>query len=382
MSYRLESGEGVADGVRRIVAEELDSATDGLRKSAAGTPEERDTAIHEARKSLKKTRSALRLVREDLKPKTRTKESAAMRDAGRRLSGARDAQVMPDTLAKVAKTAVPPPPAEEVRSLQRELEERRDALAAQLEGDAGLLGDVAGELEAIRDRVADWQLRDQGFDSVVAGVDVLYVRGRGAMRNALKNGDDEAWHEWRKRVKDLWYAGRILQPVAGTQFAGTVEVADELSDVLGNHNDLAVLLDAAGDRDGLRSAIVAQRDALRRYAAPLGRRLYAERPRAFAARLEALLAADEAHRAATARWMSSDEADRVRELLAAKPAADATQRRHIAAGLRDLGLRASDYESELPRRRGGFAAEDFELLVARGTVRIGVPPDPATLAGL
>ena len=382
MSYRLEPGEGVADGVRRIVAEELDTATDGLRKGAAGTPEERDTAIHEARKSLKKTRSALRLVSADLKPKTRTNESAAMRDAGRRLSGARDAQVMLDTLAKVAKTAVPPPPVEEVRSLQRELEERRDALAAQLEGDAGLLGDVAGELEAIRDRVADWRLRDQGFDSVVAGVDVLYVRGRGAMRHALKNGDDEAWHEWRKRVKDLWYAGRILQPVAGTQFAGTVEVADELSDVLGNHNDLAVLLDAAGDRDGLRAAIVAQRDALRRYAAPLGRQLYAERPRAFAARLEALLAADEARRTATARWMSSDEADRVRELLAAKRAADAVQRRHIAAGLRDLGIRASDYDSELPRRRGGFAAEDFELLVARGTVRIGVPPDPATLAGL
>jgi hypothetical protein len=108
MSYRLEPGEGVADGVRRIVAEELDSATDGLRKGAAGTPEDRDTAIHEARKSLKKTRSALRLVRADLKPKTRTKESAAMRDAGRRLSGARDAQVMLDTLAKVAKAAVPP----------------------------------------------------------------------------------------------------------------------------------------------------------------------------------------------------------------------------------------------------------------------------------
>ena len=49
---------------------------------------------------------------------------------------------------------------------------------------------------------------------------------------------------------------------------------------------------------------------------------------------------------------------------------------------RQLGLRTSDYESEVPRRAGGFGAEDLELLVARGTVRVGEPPDPATLGGV
>jgi CHAD domain-containing protein len=382
MSYRLEPGEGVADGIRRIVDEELDSAVQGLRTGALTEGEERDKAIHEARKSLKKTRSALRLVREDLKKSTRRDESAAMRDAGRRLSGARDAQVMLDTLAKVVHDSVPPPPAEEVRTLQRELEARRDTLAEQLAGDAGLLGEVAGELEAIRGRISGWRLRDQEFGSAVAGLEILYARGRDAMREALKAGEDEAWHEWRKRVKDLWYAGRILLPVAGGQLAGTVDDADELSDVLGNHNDLAVLLDAVGERFGLAAAIVMQRDALRRKAAPIGRRLYAERPKAFAARLEELLAAGEAARAAEARWMSTEQAEKVRSLLAAKPEADAAQRREIAAGLRGLGLRASDYDKQVPRRPGGFAVEDFELLLARGTVRIGVPPDPATLAGL
>ena len=153
MSYRLESGEGVADGIRRIVAEELDDAIAGLRAGAEQAAEARDEAIHEARKSLKKSRSALRLVQEDLPRKTRAAENAAMRDAARRLSGARDAQVMIDTLAAVVADAVPPPPADQVRTVQRALEGRRDALAAQLEGDTGLLGDVAGELEQVRARV-------------------------------------------------------------------------------------------------------------------------------------------------------------------------------------------------------------------------------------
>lgn len=376
MTYRLQDGEGVADGIRRIVAEELDDAIAGLR-----TGEDRDTAIHEARKSLKKARSALRLARTDIPARTRRAENAAMRDASRRLSGARDAQVMLDTLAGLAQT-VPPPPHGEVRALQEVLEARRAELEAELAGDEGLLEDVARDLAAIRERVDGWRLRDASWGSVAEGAEILHARGRAAMRTALRAGGDEDWHEWRKRVKDLWYSGRLLEPISGPQIAGLVAEADELSDVLGDHNDLAVLLGAADGHPGLQEAIVRRRDALRRQAATLGRRLYGERPKAFAARLEALLAAHEDARAATALWLSEDAAAEAQALLAAKPSADPAGRRTIAAGLRNLGLRTSDYESVLPRRPGGFAAEDLELLAARGLVRVGIPPDPATLGGL
>jgi CHAD domain-containing protein len=376
VSYRLEDREGVAEGIRRIVAEELDDAVSGLR-----TGDDRDTAIHEARKSLKKARSALRLARTDLPTSTRRTENEAMRDASRRLSGARDAQVMLDTLESLVH-AIPAPPNDEVRSLGRELVARRAELASQLEGDTGLLEDVAGELEAIRGRVESWDLGDQRWGSIAGGAEIIHDRGRAAMKQALRGDADDDWHEWRKRVKDLWYAGRIIAPITGAQIEGLVEEADELSDVLGDHNDLAVLLEAAGDRPGLRAAIVARRDALRRVAATLGRRLYGEKPKAFARRLEALLAAHEDAHAASARWLTPAAAEQARELLAAKPSADPAGRRRIATGLRQLGLRTSDYESELPRRVGGFAAEDLELLVARGIVHVGEPPDPATLGGV
>jgi CHAD domain-containing protein len=376
VSYRLEDREGVADGIRRIVAEELDDAVAGLR-----TGDDRDTAIHEARKSLKKARSALRLARTDLPTSTRRTENEAMRDASRRLSGARDAQVMLDTLESLTH-AIPAPPNDEVRSLGRELVARRAELASQLEGDTGLLEDVAGELEAIRGRVESWDLGDQRWGSIAGGAEIIHDRGRAAMKQALRGDADDDWHEWRKRVKDLWYAGRIIAPITGAQIEGLVEEADELSDVLGDHNDLAVLLEAAGDRPGLRAAIVARRDALRRVAATLGRRLYGEKPKAFARRLEALLAAHEDAHAASARWLTPAAAEQARQLLAAKPSADPAGRRRIATGLRQLGLRTSDYESEVPRRVGGFGAEDLELLVARGAVRVGEPPDPATLGGV
>jgi CHAD domain-containing protein len=381
VSYRLKPGEGVADGIRRIVAEELGDAIAGLREGAGAPAEERDTAIHEARKSLKKARSALRLVRTDLSSATRRAETEAMRDAGRRLSGARDAQVMLDTLQGLTHR-LPPPPPDEVRALQEMLTARRDELAARLEGDEGLLGDVAGELAAIRERVPTWRLRDETPASAVEGAAIIHERGREAMRAALRGGGDEDWHEWRKRVKDLWYAGRILEPIAGPQLSGLVQEADELSDVLGDHNDLAVLLGVAEGHWGVAAAIITRRDELRRVAAPIGRRLYAEKTPAFARRLEALLEAHAARRAAEARWLPADAVEQVRARLQDKVTADAAERRAIAADLRRLGLRTSDFERALPRHAGGFTAEDFELLMARGIVRVGTPPDPAALGGV
>jgi CHAD domain-containing protein len=387
VSYRLEDREGVADGIRRIVIEELQSAADGLRDDG-GDP---DTAIHEARKSLKKARSALRLVRSDLGNGLRRKENTAMRDAARHLSGARDAQVLLQTLDALQTSAGLPLPTEATRELRRSLEQRRAELEERLAGEQGVIEDVASTLDAIRERAATWKLRDQSFGSALEGLERMYRAGRHAMRDALASDEDAAWHEWRKRVKDLWYAGRILEPIAPRALGGIVAEADELSDVLGNHNDLAVLLEAAGgiadrvDRDQLerlRAAIVRRRDELRRASAPLGRRLYAEPAGAFVRRVSALCDARPAQLAAEATWFEPDVADRVRELLAGKDGADQAQRRNIAAGLRQLGFRASDYDAHLRRRPGGFSSEDFEELVGRGVVRIGAPPHPAELAGL
>jgi hypothetical protein len=56
-------------------------------------------AVHEARKDLKKLRAVLRLVRDDLGDAVYRSENVRFRDAGRMLSGARDAHVRVETLA-------------------------------------------------------------------------------------------------------------------------------------------------------------------------------------------------------------------------------------------------------------------------------------------
>ncbi|HEV2076005.1 MAG TPA: hypothetical protein VGR10_07175, partial [Thermoleophilaceae bacterium] len=79
--------------------------------------------------------------------------------------------------------------------------------------------------------------------------------------------------------------------------------------------------------------------------------------------------------------LTPEVAFRVRELLAAKEFADAAGRRRITRELQALGFRVADLAEHVPRRRGGFAAEDLDALIARGVVRVGRPDFQAQPAG-
>src|SRR5438045_3466194 len=97
-AYRLLPGEPMPDAVRRVALGRVNHALaqlDGKAESDSAT------AIHELRKDLKKLRSLLRLMRSQLGRETYRRENDALRQAGRRLSGARDAEVMLQTLEEL-----------------------------------------------------------------------------------------------------------------------------------------------------------------------------------------------------------------------------------------------------------------------------------------
>ncbi len=380
MAYRLEDGEGMAQGVRRIVAQQVKGAIEQLEGEG-----DRSEGVHDARKRLKKTRSAMRLVRDDLGNRRRRKENVVLRDAGRGLSGVRDAQVLVKTLDGVASDEQLPESS--VRELRAILDEQRVTLEAETH-DGGGAEAVARELAVLHERIGDWPLEDQSFDSAAKGLRRIHRRGARAMKAALDKGDDESWHEWRKRVKDLWYATRILQPVS-PQLDGMVEDADQLSDVLGDHNDLAVLAATVDQHEGeigpeaaetVRRAVFNRRDALRRMAVPLGKRLYGENSKALAARLKKAWRARSAERLADARWVDPEAAEEIRALIAARCATKGAERARITATLRRRGWGVASLAKSLGRSPDEFSAEDWDELLKTGKIRIGDPPDAEVLA--
>ena len=143
MGYRSHADESVRSGIRRSAGEQLDRAISELSERIATDPVD---AVHTARKAVKKERSLLRLARGSM-PKQRRRENAALRDAARGLSAARDAEAMLATL---------------------------DGLATRYAG----------------------QVPEATFD--------------GIRTELLGRRDRQRAQQWRKRVKDLWYQQRLL----------------------------------------------------------------------------------------------------------------------------------------------------------------------------
>ena len=98
-------------------------------------------------------------------------------------------------------------------------------------------------------------------------------------------------HEWRKRTKDLWHQLRILRDAWRPVLGETADQAHELADLLGDHHDLAVLVEdlasreLPGDRDAVRTAADRRQRELLDAAFDIGARLFAEKPKAFGRRL-------------------------------------------------------------------------------------------------
>ena len=278
-AYRIDPEEPLPAEIARVARGRIEHALDELLGETDSSPED---AVHEARKDMKKLRALLRLARAELGRETFARENACFRDAARELAGVRDADVMLETLAKLDL------PAPELRA---RLERHRahdgagDRRAASLR--------AVGMLEAALARVSDWPLERDSFNALAGGLQRSYRRGRCELRDVRSDPSVEALHEWRKRVKELWYHHTLLRKAWPPVMSAVADEAHALADLLGDDHDLAVLGGWAMRHGGqhppeLFEAIERRRGELQERALALGARLYAEKPGAYRGRLERL----------------------------------------------------------------------------------------------
>jgi CHAD domain-containing protein len=282
MSYRLTLTEPLGDEVRRVAHEQLGNAVAGLRDDSA----DRVAAVHDARKSIKKTRALVRLARPALPAEVRRTENAALRDAGRLLSGTRDADVLRATLDDLAEREVGRVSQGSI-ALAHEILDRRVQDGADADGDAGgPAAAAAGALEAVVGRVEGWPLDDADAAALRKGAVEAYRRGREALTAVRRDPSVEALHDWRKRVKDLWYHQRLLRELWPAVLKAQAAETKRLSEDLGDDHDLAMLAAALGHDSELGPLIAERRGELQAHALKLGERAYAESPKAVRRRLE------------------------------------------------------------------------------------------------
>jgi CHAD domain-containing protein len=295
MAYRLERDESVTQGLIRVMREEMESASDRLSGKKKIT---RNEAIHEARKSIKKSRALLRLIGNSI-GETYRRENARLRDIARRLSAFRDTFAMIKTFDHLKKQYQREMRAPSLRSIRAGLTRRRHE--AEKEEDFNLvLNETAEALRKASKRVKIWPLPNDGFDSITPGLEATYRRGRKALARARVDPSPENYHELRKRVKDHWYHVRLLEGLWTEMMVAYEKSLKDLETWLGEDHNLAVLRDritaepafygTAKDTALTLGLVDEYQEELRGKSVSLAERVYEERPREFVRRIRHLWA--------------------------------------------------------------------------------------------
>lgn len=287
--FRLEHREAPGDGLKRIAIGRADKALEGLRDlidvdDQAGT-------IHSIRKDLKKLRSIVRMVRGELGEKKYQKLNSLIRDAAGELAANRDAKVKVETLDSMTVDHA------DARMASRQW--RNDLLADEAaavrksnSAESTSVRDATRGIEEAREKIQKWNMRLGPVELIDDGLTETYRDGRWAMRTARDDPTPENLHNWRKRGKDLWYQLRVVRKAWPDMIGEMADKADELTDLLGDHHDFALLADDLGnrkiDRESrriLETAIVEFQDELAEDAFALGEVIYSEKPKEFRRRM-------------------------------------------------------------------------------------------------
>ncbi|HEY7563793.1 MAG TPA: CHAD domain-containing protein [Acidimicrobiia bacterium] len=302
--FHLVPGESIASGLRRMSMEQFEVALTGLSDSKV----DRDGAIHEMRKSTKRVRALLRMVRPGIGEKVYRAENAVLRDAAARVSGVRDGAVMVDAVRRIrARYGHLLAPAV-FHDVEQRLVDRHLRMAARVLDDEATIQHLVKVLYRARSRYAAWPVDPDdprygkkaipaGFAAVGPGILSTYSRGRREMTRSYDRLTVESFHAWRKRVKYLRHQMEILAPVWPEVIGGLASSLAALGDVLGDEHDHAEmvrlvasvpdLVDDPDERNLLVALSQQRRRELQAAARVMGARIFAEPPDRFATRLRA-----------------------------------------------------------------------------------------------
>lgn len=293
MSYRLEQEETLSAGLKRLTLEQIDRALEQLH-NPDDQPQE---AVHDARKRLKKIRAVLRLVRDTIGEERFEKENVCFRDAGRLLAPVRDSAVnieTVDTLTNRFREQLVPGV---FSSLRTQLENYAAMVCQQYVVEQRALEKTAAVIQSARMRVGEWTDIEDDFSTLYKGLKRVYKRGCKGLHRAYDDPSGENFHEWRKRVKYLWYQTRILRLIWPNMQKTFADELHTLANYLGDEHDLFELQQALTQQEPFRieehtreilfALITERQEELRQAARPLGERIYVEKPSDFTDRMAA-----------------------------------------------------------------------------------------------
>ncbi len=289
MAYKLDKSYPLKKSITTVAIEEIEGCLDSLESLNV------HEAIHDIRKRLKKLRALVRLVRDELGEDNYKSINIFFRDLGRELSDLRDLTAYMETVELLRSRYGDHIYVNFFNSIIREVKKERDELEAKLRAEGFFSNHLMEKLSYARKEMIKWPVESDSIRIILPSIERVYKRGRKAMNNAYDNPEKEIFHEWRKRVKYLWYQTLLLQETWPEMFETLEQEIHLLADYLGDDHDLMELNDKLkldgfnledGNQKELVHALVQEySEHLRENAKTKGELIYAEKPGRFTDRI-------------------------------------------------------------------------------------------------
>jgi CHAD domain-containing protein len=277
----LSGHESLQDGLLRVMDDLVDSAAQTDKKSSSDA----QSHLHRLRTTIKRMRALLRLVRPVTGETFFRRENERLKYAAGCLSAARDKEVASTTLSEL-------PISNEAEQLAIK------AALSGFEGSPGPSNDLEKVIKQVKEALALTRHQFHRLDLtgaerevIESGLRTVYRQSRNRMKMALRNGDDEAFHRWRIRVKNLYYELQFLESIWPKRLGKMVSLLSKLQDKIGLDHDLAVVKallrktpNTFGGKhsvDLLVNRLDEKSRRLRRKVRPNGRKVLAEKPGRF-----------------------------------------------------------------------------------------------------
>jgi CHAD domain-containing protein len=278
----LQPHETLRAGLLRVVDLLIDSITEVPSDQSWNAEQD----IHEIRTTIKRLRALLRLIRPVIDPELFNRENARLRSAAGLLSLARDTAVACETLKTLAVSNRSDQAA--VSSVLSSLQSRRGLPNASDKA----MAEVRRCLEQTRRNFHRLKLVGSEREILESGLGAVYRQGRERMKVAIKRGQDNGFHRWRIRAKNLYYELEFLECVWPKEFRRLLSLLSKLQDQIGVDHDVAVLRswlkrkpESFGEKEMVQRVVTCldnRTRQLRQSAVPRGRKIWREKPRRFA----------------------------------------------------------------------------------------------------
>ncbi|UII19958.1 CHAD domain-containing protein [Fulvivirga ligni] len=238
MSISILDNESFRQGANRIINEELTIAFDTLENCSQ---DGRHEAIHTVRKSFKKIRAILRLIRDNIGKEIYKAENHFYRDLARSVSKLRDHTSIIEMLHLLKQQYNPELEDDTFNTPLNSLEYyRRQATKKELDQEDKL----SILRESLHEKLKDdreWIPKIKSFKDISPNLRRVYKRGKEAMEKADENGRPEDFHQWRKRVKYLRYQLELIEKIWPRTIKSFRKELSDISDYLGSDRDLYIL---------------------------------------------------------------------------------------------------------------------------------------------